>query len=167
MDVGLKIYCNCNKNERAGRKTCVHIVWCMNKLCKKELSDEIIAQVSLEHHKLLSLDPPSELPVIHTGNERRFHDKIINHKNFNVKNDWFVDVKKSKKSCTCVGYLKKGAINTGDLHFYTKGLFYVARDGKVVSSTLRFCPSRKCVQEIKSSFPNVQPLLNMTVIKES
>ena len=85
MDVGLKIYCNCNKNERAGRKTCVHIVWCMNKLCKKELSDEIIAQVSLKHHEL-SLDPPSEHPVIHTENDRRFHDLIINHKNFSVKN---------------------------------------------------------------------------------
>ena len=114
----------------------------MNKLCKKELSDEIIAQVSLEHHEL-SLDPPSELPVIHTENDRRFHDKIINHKNFSVKNDWFVDVKKLKKSCTCAGCLKKGAINTGDLHLYTKGLFYVAKDGKVVSCTLRLCRRNK------------------------
>ena len=60
----------------------------------KKLSDEIIAQVSLEHRELLSLDPPSEFPVIHTENERRFHKKIINQKNFNFKNDWFVDVKK-------------------------------------------------------------------------
>ena len=74
---GLEIYCSCNKNERTDRKTCVHIVWCLNKLCKKDLSDEIIAQVSLEHHELLSLDPPSERPVIHTENERSFHDKII------------------------------------------------------------------------------------------
>ena len=44
-------------------------ICCKNKLCKKELSNEIIAQVSLEHHELLSLDPASELPVIHTGNE--------------------------------------------------------------------------------------------------
>ena len=64
--------------------------------------------------------------------------------------------KKSKKSCTCAGCLKKGAINTGDLHLYTKGLFYLARDSKVVSSTLRFCPYWKCVQEIKkcSTFSN-------------
>ena len=53
----------------------------MNKLCKKELSDEIIAQVALEHQELFSLDPPSELPVIHTENER-FHDKIIKTKKF-------------------------------------------------------------------------------------
>ena len=66
VDVGLEIYCICNKNERADRKSCVHIVWCVNKLCKKNFSDEIIAQVSLEYHKLLSLDPPRELPVIHT-----------------------------------------------------------------------------------------------------
>ena len=92
VDVGLKIYCSCNKNETADRKKCVHIVWCMNKLCKKELSDEIVAQVLLEHHELSSLDPPSELPVIHTENERRFHDKTINHKNFDVKYDWFVNV---------------------------------------------------------------------------
>ena len=162
VDVGLEIYCSCNKNERADRKTCVHIAWCMNKLCKKELSDEIIAQVSLEYQELLSLDPPSEFPVIHTENER-FHNKIINHKNFNVENDWFADVKKSKKSCTCAGCLKKGAINTGDLHLHIKGLFYVAKDDKVVSSTLRFCPIRKCVQEIKSSFHNVQSLVIMTV----
>ena len=76
-DVGLEIYCSCNKNERMDRKTCVHVVWCLNKLCKKDLSDEIIAQVSLEHHELLSLDPPSERAVIHTENERSFHDKII------------------------------------------------------------------------------------------
>ena len=63
------------------RKTCIHIVCCMNKLCEKELSDEIIAQVALEHQELFSLDPPSELPVIHTENER-FHDKIIKTKKF-------------------------------------------------------------------------------------
>ena len=137
----------------------------MNKLCKKEISDAIIAQVSLEYHELLSLDPPGELIVIHTENERKFHDKIINNKSFNVKNDWFFDVKKSKKSCTCAGCLKKGAINTGDLHLYTKGLSYVAKDDKVVSSTLIFCPSWKCVQEIKSSFHNVQPLVSMAVKK--
>ena len=73
----LEIYCSCNKNERMDRKTCVHVVWCLNKLCKKDLFDEIIAQVSLEHHELLSLDPPSERAVIHTENERSFHDKII------------------------------------------------------------------------------------------
>ena len=75
VDVRLEVNCRCNKNERADRKTCVKK---NNKLRKKELSDEIInAQVSLEHHKLLSLGPPSELPVIHTENERRFHEKII------------------------------------------------------------------------------------------
>ena len=52
-------------------------------------------------------------------------------------------MKKSKKSCTGAGCLKKGAINTGDLHLHTKGLFYVVKDDKVVSSTLRFCPSGK------------------------
>ena len=166
VDVGLEIYCSCNKNQRADRKTCVHILWCMNKLCKKELSNEIIAQVLLEHHELLSLDPPSELLVIHTENERRFHDKIINHKKFNVKYDWFVAVKKSKKSCTCAGCLKKGNISTGDLYLYTKGLFHVAKDDRFVSSTLTFCPSWKCVQEIKSSFHNVQPLVSMKVKKE-
>ena len=43
------------------------------------------------------LEPPSETPVIHTEIEKRFHNEIINHKNFNVKYDWFVDVKISKK----------------------------------------------------------------------
>ena len=81
VDVRLEIYCSCNKNKRVDRKTCIHIVCCMNKLCKKELSDEIIAQVALEHQELFSLDPPSELPVIHTENER-FHDKIIKTKKF-------------------------------------------------------------------------------------
>ena len=46
VNVGLDIYCSCNKNKRAVGNTWVHIVWCMNKLCKKKLSDEIIAQVS-------------------------------------------------------------------------------------------------------------------------
>ena len=35
-----------------------------------------------------------------------------------------------------------------------------------MSSTLTFCPSWKCVQEIKSSFHNVQPLVSMKVKKE-
>ena len=74
MDVRLEVNCRCNKNERADRKTCVKK---NSKLRKKELSDEIIAQVSLEHHKLLPLGPPSELLVIHAENERRFHEKII------------------------------------------------------------------------------------------
>ena len=52
-NVGLEIYFNSNKNEKADRKSCVHIVCCMNKLCKKELSDDFTVQeLSLEHHKL-------------------------------------------------------------------------------------------------------------------
>ena len=74
VNVRLEVNCRCNKNERADRKTCVKK---NNKLRKKELSDGIIAQVSLEHHKLLSLGPSRELPVIHTENERRFNEKII------------------------------------------------------------------------------------------
>ena len=34
------------------RKKVVHIVWYMNKLCKKEFSDEIIVQVSFQHYEL-------------------------------------------------------------------------------------------------------------------
>ena len=81
----------------------------MKKSCKKELPDEIIAQVSLDHHELLSVDPPSEFSVIHTENKRRFQDKIINHKNVYVKNDWFVDVKNSKKKLYLCRLLKKGS----------------------------------------------------------
>ena len=128
----------------------------MNKLRKKELSDEIIAQVPLEHHELLSLDPASKLPVIHIENERGFHEKIINHKNFYINNDWFADMKKSEKSCTSARCLTTAAIDTDDLNLYTKSLFHVAKDDKAVSSILRFCPSWECVQGIKSSFHKVQ-----------
>ena len=68
----------------------------------------------------LSLDSPSELPVIYTENERRIHEK-------------------------------------------TKGLFYVGKDNKFVSFTLRFYPSQKCVQEMKGSFNEDQPLRGVTV----
>ena len=105
----------------------------------------IIAQVSLEYHELLSLDPPSEPPVMHTENKRRFHEKIINHKNFNVRNDWFVDAKKLKKSCNCAGCLKKRATNMKDLHVVTKYLLNVAKEDSVGSSALRFCSSPTCV----------------------
>ena len=88
----------------------------------------LFSQVSLEHRELLSLDPPNELPIIHIENERKFHYKIINHKKFNVKNDWLADVKKSKKRCICAGCLKKGAINTGDLLLYAKGFFYLVKE---------------------------------------
>ena len=53
---------------------------------------------------------------------------LINHKKFNVKNDWLADVKKSKKRCICAGCLKKGAINTEDLLLYAKGFFYLVKD---------------------------------------
>ena len=33
-----------------------------------------------------------------------------------------------------------------------KWFFYVVKDDKIVSCTPRFCPTRKCVQEIKNSF---------------
>ena len=57
-------------------------------------------------------------------------------------------------------------MKTRNLHLYTKGLFCVAKDDKFVSSNLRFYAGRKCVQEIKSSFHNVQPLVIMAVKKE-
>ena len=62
-----------------------------------------------------------------------FHDKIINQKNFSGKNDWFADVmwKNWKKLYLCKLF-KKGSINISDLHLYTKSLFYVAKDYKVV-----------------------------------
>ena len=78
----------------------------------------------------LSLDSPSELPVIYTENERRIHEKINNHENFNVMNDWFADVRKLKKSCTCGGCLKR-ELSTPGIFIYIQRVYFML--GKTTS----------------------------------
>ena len=122
----------------------------MKKSCKKELPDEIIAQISLDHHELLSVDPLGEFSVIHTENERRFQDKIINHKNVYVKNDWFVDVKNSKKKLYLCRLLKKGSHqHRGSSFILYKEFILCCKRRQDCIIHLRFCQSRKCMHEIK------------------
>ena len=71
--------------------------------------------------------------------------RILNIVSYFINEKHFRHGKIGKKSCNCAGCLKKIATNTGDLHLDTKSLFNSANEDSVVSSTLRFCPKRKCI----------------------
>ena len=165
VEVGLEIYCSCTKSHRADRRTCIHIVWCFNKLCSVDLSSDMMAQVSLEEFELqsLTLALPSTIPpllaVCQQSNARVFNDLIKNHPKFDIINDWYVGIKRSQKPCRCGGCLVVGIIKCGDLHLFTKGILYLPKQNKVVETTMRFCVKRSCVQNITSSFTNIRPML--------
>ena len=54
----------------------------------------------------------------------------------------------------------------GDLHLYVQVLLYLEKDDRVVETKLRFCLTRECATNIKSSFNNIKSLDLNTVIKK-
>ena len=90
--------------------------------------------------------------------KRDFHQKLKDHPRFNVKNDWYVDIKQSKKGRRCSGCLG---------HLNVKGLMYLQEHDKVVEATLRFYPRKACVTNIKSEYHNIQDMKYMVCKKKA
>ena len=117
-----------------------------------------------------SLNPseiPTDLLVCDNVNKRGFHQKLKDHLRFNVKNDWYVDIKQSKKGCRWSGCLGHDKIKSDDLHLNVKGLMYLQKHDQVVEATLRFCPRKACVTNIKNEYHNIQDMKDMVCKKKA
>lgn len=172
IEIGFEVYCSCNQNNRADRKVCCHIVWVLHEVGKVELDCDILAQVQLTPEELESFTLPAELPLSlktcdesNDSSSRSFHPKIREHSKFSTVSEWFVGIKNSQASSTCSGCLTKAAVKRGDLHIYTKGILYLQKHDRVVETTCRFCPTKSCVQTMRSSLHNIRPLVELKVKK--
>ena len=89
IEVSKELFCSCNKTIRADRKTCRHIIWCLNKISLIGLDSDIIGQIYLEDHEIRSLKIPDILPEslkeVNTA-KRNFHHRIKSHQKFLEKN---------------------------------------------------------------------------------
>ena len=45
VEISREFFCSCNKTIRADRKTCRHIIWCLNKISLIGLRTDIIGQM--------------------------------------------------------------------------------------------------------------------------
>ena len=119
IEVCREFFCSCNKTIRGDMKTCRHIIWCLNKISLIGLDNNIIGQIYLEDHEIMSLKNPDVLPdslkAVNTV-KRNFHHKIKSYQKFFEKNQWFIGVKSSNTPDICSGCLKKGVIEYGNLH---------------------------------------------------
>ena len=168
-EISRVFFCSCNKTIRAERKTCRHIIWCLNKLSLTGLENDIIGQICLEDHEIRRLKIPDILPEslneVNTA-KRNFHHKVKSHQKFLKKNKWFTGVKGSNAPANCSGCLKKGVIKYGNLHLYTKGILYLHKHEKAVETILRFCLSKFSVTNIASTLNNIQPSADDVVCKD-
>ena len=120
-----EVFCTCTTSQKADRKTCSHVIWEYTNVLGLNETDVTVAQVSFQSKslaKLMSLCP-SPIPVHLTkckerNNDRMIHRKVQEHPKFNNYQEWVIDRKGNTVPCRCSGCLKKGVINTGDLHFY-------------------------------------------------
>ena len=168
INIGYEFFCSCTHNQRSDRKVCHHILWCYTKLANKELTDPITVQVQLSDTELnIPSEIPTDLLVCDNNDKRDFHQKLKNHPRFSATNDWYVDIKQSKKGCRCSGCLGHDKIKTGDLHLNVKGLIYLQKHDKVVEATLRFCPRKACVTNVKSEYHNIQDMKDMVCKKKA
>ena len=175
VEIGLLLKCTCSANNQSRKMTCVHIVWCLLNLCGVEKEHQILAQVEVGPSVLSDLIDavpdavPERLTRCQGAKERKIHEDLVNHPRFNEPQTWYVARKKSQKAARCSGCMKKAAITSNMIHLYTSGLLRIEETGKparVVPTTLRFCPLKECVTNLKSTLNNARPLSSMTVKKD-
>ena len=82
------------------------------------------------------LDPPSETPVIHTEIERRFYNKIINHKN--LKNMTGLLMWKSQKKLYLHMLFKKGSNQHWGSSFMSNGFYMLQKTTRLYHAPLDF-----------------------------
>ena len=85
IEISREFFRSCNKTIRIDRKTCRHIIWCLNKISLIGLDNDIIGQIYLEDYEIKSLKIPDILPkLLKEANtaKRNFHHKIKSHQKF-------------------------------------------------------------------------------------
>ena len=69
----------------------------------------------------------------------------------------------SRTLCLCSGCLHPRCIQNNDLHLYVQGLLLL-KEERVVDTKLRFSLSARCANGISSSYNNIRPLVNKSVL---
>ena len=69
----------------------------------------------------------------------------------------------SRSPCCCSGCLCPRCIQNNDLHLYVQGLLLL-KEQRVVDTKFRFRLSACCVNDISSSYNNIRPLGNKSVL---
>ena len=168
VKIAKQITCDCSSLQIANKKTCVHIVWTFLNLFNVNEGDQLIAQVQLGSSALVQLlqKLPTSLPphlLSINESQRAIDPKITEHPSFRKDQIWVLARKGAGSPCRCSGCLKPRIIQIGDLHLSIQGLLLLKREQKVVETTLRFCLSAACANNITSSYNNIKPLKNQAI----
>ena len=112
-------------------------------------------------HSKSSRRNPDSLTRIHS--DRTYNDKLINHPPFQRDQMWYLGRKVSGSSCLCSGCFHPWCIQNNDLHLCVKDLLLL-NEQRAVDAKLRFCLSTGSVNVISSSYNNIRPLGNKSVL---
>ena len=165
-----EVFCTCTTSQKADRKTCSHVIWVYTNVLGLNETDVTVAQVSFESKSLAKLMYlcPSSIPVHLTkcserSNDRMIHKEVQEHPKYNNYQEWVIGRKGN--TAPCPGFLKKGVITTGDLHFYVLDVLYVSTKDIAVETKFRFCPRMCRVTNHKGIFHTITDLKgNMKII---
>ena len=121
--MGQEPTCDCQKQQVAGKTTCIHIIWCFVNIFGLDKTDPLLAQIECDDgvlRELLKKRQP-EIPE-HLKNfkstTRKFHPKLLQHPKFSVEQHWFISTKISGAPARCSGCMNRRQINVGDHHLY-------------------------------------------------
>ena len=157
----------CSSLQIANWTTCHHIVWLLLNLCNISEGNQLLAEVDIGRSVLesLILKVPDEisdsLTRIHSN--CTYDDKLINHPLFQRDQMWYLGRKVSGSPCRCSGCLRPRCIQNNDLYLYVQGLLLL-KEQCIVNTKLRFCLSARCANGISSSYNNVRPQGNKSVL---
>ena len=105
--IGQEPTCDSQKQQVAGRKTCIHIIWCLVNSFGLNKTDALLAQIEFGGvlRELLKKRRP-EIPEYlknFKSTTRKFLPKLLQHPKFSVKEHWFISRKTSGAPPRCFG----------------------------------------------------------------
>ena len=145
--------CECSLLQTANWRTCHHIVWPLLNLWNISERTQLLAQVYIG----------KECVTTRIHSDRTYNDKLINHRPFQRDQMWYLGSKVSGSPCLCSGCLHPRYIQNNDLHMCVKDLLLLKQQS-VVDTKLSFCLSAGSVNVISSSYNNIRPLGNKSVL---
>ena len=167
ITISNQLSCECSSLKIVNRITCEHIVWLLLDLCNISEGNQLLAQVDIGRTVLenLILKVPDEIPdsLTRIHSDRTYDNKLINQPLFQRDQVGHLCRKVSGSPCCCSGCFHPRCIQNNDLHLNVQSLFLL-KEQRVVDTKLRFCLSARCVNGISSSYNNIRPLGNKSVL---
>ena len=169
ITISSQFSCECCSLQIANRRTCHHIVWLLLNLWNISLGKQLLAPVDIGRSVLenLILKVHDEIldSLTRIYSDRTYDNKLIIRPLIQRDHMWYLGRKVSGSPCRCSQCLLPRCNQNDDLHLHVQGLLLL-KEQRVVNTKYRFCLSTRCVNSISSSYNNMRPLGNKSVLPD-